>query len=43
MSFRPGMSALPAAMPEQATKTGTKLRNERHAAFLQQVDPQQGA
>ena len=34
LSFRPGMSALPAAMAEQAGIAGAQLRTERHAAFL---------
>jgi renalase len=34
MSFRPGMSALPAAMAEQAGIAGADLRTGRHAAFL---------
>jgi predicted NAD/FAD-dependent oxidoreductase len=34
MSFSPGMSALPAAMAEQARMAGVVLRTERHAAFL---------
>ena len=34
MSFRPGMSALPAAMAEQAAIAGAELRTARQAAFL---------
>jgi predicted NAD/FAD-dependent oxidoreductase len=38
MSFRPGMSALPAFMAEQAAMAGAELRTERHAAFLHRTD-----
>jgi predicted NAD/FAD-dependent oxidoreductase len=38
MSFRPGMSALPAAMAAQAAMAGTDLRTARHAAFLHRID-----
>jgi renalase len=38
MSFRPGMSALPAAMAEQAAIAGADLRTARHAAFLHRAD-----
>jgi len=38
MSFRPGMSALPAAMAEQAGLAGADLRTARHAAFLHRTD-----
>jgi renalase len=38
MSFRPGMSALPAAMAEQAGSAGAELRTARHAAFLHRTD-----
>lgn len=36
--FLPGMSALPAAMAEQAAALGVTLLQERHAAFLQPAD-----
>jgi predicted NAD/FAD-dependent oxidoreductase len=38
MSFRPGMSALPAAMAEQAGRAGAEVRTGRHAAFLHRTD-----
>jgi renalase len=38
MSFRPGMSALPAAMAEQARIAGAELRTGRQAAFLHGAD-----
>jgi predicted NAD/FAD-dependent oxidoreductase len=38
MSFRPGMSALPTAMAEQAAIAGADLRTARHAAFLHRAD-----
>lgn len=38
MSFRPGMSALPAAMAEQAGAAGADLRTGRQAAFLHRTE-----
>jgi predicted NAD/FAD-dependent oxidoreductase len=38
MSFRPGMSALPSSMAEQAAIAGAELRTTRHAAFLHRTD-----